>query len=97
MNSDDLRHARTVLGHKWGLKRPLHMSELGRALGLKGTDPGQSVRDYQGGLTAIPPPVAELIAQFLSGAVPSRGLASIRPPKRVKAVLANTDRQKSDR
>lgn len=93
MNSDDLRNARTALGYKWGLKRALHMSELGRALGLKGTDPGQSVRDYQGGLTAIPPPVAELIQQYLSGAIPSKGLASIRPPKRAKLPQQDDDHE----
>jgi hypothetical protein len=39
----DIRAARATLGKMWGLNRPLHMSEMGRALRLKGRDPGKTI------------------------------------------------------
>src|SRR5690606_12121539 len=47
MTGDDLRAARATLGEMWGLGRPLHMSELARALRLSGRDPGQTIRDWE--------------------------------------------------
>lgn len=71
--------ARATLGQLWGLGRPLKMSEMGRALGLGGRDPGESIRDYERGKTTISGPVARLVRVYLNGALPPDGLASIRP------------------
>lgn len=79
MTGDELRDARATLGSLWGLGRPLRMSELGRALGLGGADPGQSVRDYERGKTAISGPIRNLVKLYLRGAIPPDGLDVIKP------------------
>jgi len=67
MTPADLRDARAVLGSMWGLGRPLHMSELGRALRLAGRDPGASVRDWERGHTPISGPVSIAVEAMLAG------------------------------
>lgn len=47
MNGNELRAARRVIGERLGLSRPLTMAELGRALRLKGADPGATIRDWE--------------------------------------------------
>lgn len=79
MNPSDIRNARNTLGHLWGLGRPLRMSEMGRALGLGGRDPGESIRDYERGRTAISGPISRLVRVYLAGALPPDGLDSIKP------------------
>lgn len=79
MTPERLRDARNTLGHLWGLGRPLRMSEMGRALGLGGRDPGESIRDYERGKTAISGPVSRLVRVYLSGALPPDGLDCIKP------------------
>lgn len=78
MTGDDIRNARAKLGELWGLGRPLHMSELGRALRLRGADPGASVRDIETGKTAISGPVSIVIEAFLDGYHP-RHLGQVLP------------------
>lgn len=77
MTPDQLRDARAKLGKMWGLKRPLHMSEMGRALRLGGRDPGQSIRDYERSKTPISGPISALVETYLAGAHPVDGLAAI--------------------
>lgn len=77
MTPAELRDARAELGRLWGLKRPLHMSEMGRALRLGGRDPGQSVRDYERGATPISGPISALVEVYLAGAQPVDGLAAV--------------------
>lgn len=79
MTPAELSDARAVLGSMWGLGRPLRMSELGRALGLAGADPGQSVRDYERGATKISGPIRNLVTLYLRGALPPDGLDVIKP------------------
>ena len=79
MTGDDLRNARAALGELWGLGRPLKMSELGRALGLGGADPGQSIRDYERGTTKISGPIRNLVTLYLRGVLPPDGLDVIKP------------------
>jgi len=67
MTPDQLRDARAVLGSMWGLGRPLHMSEMGRALRLSGRDPGASVRDWERGHTPISGPVSIAVEAMLAG------------------------------
>ena len=67
MTPEQLREARGTLGEMWGLNRPLHMSELGRALRLQGRDPGASVRDWERGHTPISGPVSVAVEAMLSG------------------------------
>jgi hypothetical protein len=55
------------------------MSEMGRALGLGGRDPGESIRDYERGATAISGPISRLVRVYLGGALPPDGLDSIKP------------------
>ncbi len=70
MTPDKIREARATLGQMWGLDRPLHMSELGRALRLRGRDPGATIRDWERGHTAITGPAAVAIEAMLEGFVP---------------------------
>lgn len=79
MTPDELRDARDTLGQMWGFGRPLKMSEMGRALGLGGRDPGESIRDYERGKTAISGPVDRLVRVYLRGALPPDGLSSLEP------------------
>ncbi|MCF1502885.1 hypothetical protein [Afifella sp. H1R] len=76
MTGDDLRTARATLGAAWGLDRPLHMSELGRALRLQGRDPGETIRDWErrGGPTG---PASVAIEMMLGGALPPDPLDTI--------------------
>jgi hypothetical protein len=67
----DIRAARATLGHMWGLGRPLHMSELGRALKLRGRDPGATVRDWERRPDTITGPVSVAIEMMLAGARPN--------------------------
>jgi len=79
MTPAELHDARATLGTMWGLGRPLKMSEMGRALGLGGRDPGESIRDYERGKTTISGPVDRLVRVYLRGALPPDGLASLEP------------------
>lgn len=67
MTPVELRAARATLGKMWGLNRPLHMSEMGEALGLQGRDPGRSVRDWERGHTPISGPVRIAVSAMLAG------------------------------
>lgn len=78
MTPDKMRNARATLGELWGLGRPLHMAEMGRALGLGGRDPGESIRDYERGTTKISGPIARLVTLYLRGVLPPDGVESIR-------------------
>lgn len=80
MTPDEMRDARGTLGELWGLSRPLKMSEMGRALGLGGRDPGESIRDYERGRTTISGPVRNLVRLYLAGALPPDGLQVIATP-----------------
>lgn len=89
MTGEELRAARKTLGTLWGLGRPLHMSEMGRALRLSGRDPGASIRDYERGKTRISGPISALVEVYLRGALPPDGLEVLEPdpdarPKKVK-------------
>ncbi len=68
MTGDELRDARATLGELWGFGRPLYASEMGRALRLGGRDPGESIRDYERGKTAISGPVSVAVELMLGGA-----------------------------
>ena len=70
MSPEELHAARRALGELWGLGRPLHASELGRALRLGGRDPGESIRDYERGKTRITGPVSVAVEMMLAGAKP---------------------------
>lgn len=65
----DIRAARAKLGQLWGLGRPLRAAELGRALRLKGRDPGATVLAWEAG-TPISGPVSVAIEMMLAGAKP---------------------------
>lgn len=70
MTPESLYNARRALGEMWGLGRPLHASELGRALRLGGRDPGESIRDYERGKTRISGPMSVAVEMMLAGAKP---------------------------
>lgn len=74
MTGEDLRDARGKLGTLWGKGRPLHASELGRALRLGGRDPGESIRDYERGKTSISGPMSVAVEMFLAGVLPPDGV-----------------------
>ena len=80
MTGNDLRKARVTLGEMWGLDRALHASELGRALELSPSDPGESIRHYEKHrANEVPPSIRVPVQMFLSGALPPGGISSIRP------------------
>ncbi len=66
MTPAEIRAARAKLGKMWGLSRPLYMSELGRALGLQGRDPGHQVKRWEAGYP-ISGPVTVAIEAMLAG------------------------------
>lgn len=72
MTAGEFRDARGALGLKWGLGRPLTLTEFGRVLRLGGVRPDQSVRDYERGKTAVSGPLSLLIELLLAGAKPER-------------------------
>lgn len=72
MTGDELRQARGAIGEMWGLDRPLTMAEMGRALGLRGADPGATVRDYERGHTPISGPIEVAVNAMLAGYAPQK-------------------------
>lgn len=74
MTPDELHEARRTLGELWGKGRPLKASELGRALRLGGKEPGQSIRDYERGVTRISGPISVAVQMMLNGALPPDGI-----------------------
>lgn len=74
MTPEELHSARATLGKLWGKDRPLHASELGRALRLGGRDPGESIRDYERGKTAISGPLSVAVEMMLAGMLPPDGV-----------------------
>lgn len=69
MTGREIRNARAKLGKLWGLNRPLHASELARALRLQGRDPGATVLAWEAG-TPVSGPVSVAIEMMLAGAKP---------------------------
>ncbi|MFC3207503.1 hypothetical protein [Aquamicrobium soli] len=76
MNGNELRAARATLGELWKLGRPLYLAELGRALRLKGRDPGASVLEWERG-NGPSGPVSVAIEMMLAGAMPPDGIEAI--------------------
>ena len=74
MTPAQLYDARDTLGRLWNKGRPLHASELGRALRLGGRDPGASIRDYERGKTTISGPLSVAVEMMLNGALPPDGI-----------------------
>ncbi len=69
MTPKQVRAARATLGHLWGFGRPLHASELGRVLRLRGRDPGATVLAWEAG-TPVSGPVTVALEMMLAGAAP---------------------------
>jgi hypothetical protein len=64
----------------WGLGRPVHCAELGRALRMSPSDPGESIRYYEADRAGdVPGPVAVAVEMMLAGALPPGGLKAIEP------------------
>lgn len=83
MTGDDLRKARTAIGQLWGLNRPVHAAELGRALRMAKGDPGESIRSYEANRTKlVPGPVAVVVELLLRGSLPPDGLPIAKPKAR---------------
>jgi hypothetical protein len=70
MTPSQLYDARQDLGFMWGKSRPLHASELGRALRLGGRDPGFRISKWEKSVHAIPGPVSVAIEAMLAGFKP---------------------------
>lgn len=75
MTGADLRAARAVIGRLWGLRRPLHYTEIGRLLRLSSTNPGLSVRKWE--RSSPTGPASAAIEAMLDGARPRAPLAEI--------------------
>ena len=52
MVTHEIHELRKILGHRWGLGRPLLMKELGMILRLRGPDPGRAVSRWESGARA---------------------------------------------
>ncbi len=76
MTRNQLIAARVKLGKMAGLDRPLHKSELGRALRLQGRDPGVTVNDWERNGT-ITGPASVAIELMLAGAEPPDGWGAV--------------------
>jgi hypothetical protein len=74
MTPDEMKDARAQLGVIWGKKRPISKAAMGRALGLGGSDPGQSIHDYERGTTKISGPISRLVRIYLRGVLPEDGV-----------------------
>lgn len=72
----DIRAAREVLGHRWGLGRPLTRGEMGRALGLGGNDPSLTISQFERERKQISGTVAMLVRLYLKHS-PERARAPI--------------------
>lgn len=77
MTGEEIKNARRLLGDMWGVGRPLALSELARALRLRGEKPGEAVRKWENGHTEISGPASACIAMMLKGAMPADGLDEI--------------------
>lgn len=71
MTPDQLRDARATLGQMYGLERPLNLTEMGRALRLRGRDIAQSVRNWERGHTPISGPLSIAVEAMLAGFTPT--------------------------
>lgn len=92
MTGDELRKARVEIGRLWGLSRPIHAAELGRALRMARGDPGESIRAYEANRTKlVPGPVSVGVEMFLRGSLPPDGLPIAKP----KAQRAHARRRRS--
>lgn len=78
MTPAEITAARATLGAQWGFPRPLLKSELGRALGFEGRDPGRQVAEYEAGNGEIGGSTAQLLRVYLAGAEPPGGVETIR-------------------
>jgi hypothetical protein len=79
LTGDDLRKARAVLGRRWGFGRPVHAAELGRALRMAPSDPGDSIRAYEAKRTErIPGLLDAAVTMLLNGAMPPDSLDEVR-------------------
>lgn len=76
MTGDELRKARAELGRLWRLNRPVHASELARAMGWPADrNAGQVIRRHeQARSKPIPVPIACAVKMMLRGALPPDGL-----------------------
>lgn len=75
MTGDELRKARIELGDVWELGRAVNAAELGRALRLSPSDPGQVIRGYEARRDQpVPGPVAVAVELMLTGMKPPGGL-----------------------
>tara|TARA_R110002051_G_scaffold161835_2_gene233449 strand:+ start:336 stop:575 length:240 start_codon:yes stop_codon:yes gene_type:complete len=79
MTPAQITAARAALGERWGFPRPLKRSELGRALGFDGRDPGRPVSEYESGKYEITGSTAQLLRVYLAGALPPGGVETIKP------------------
>lgn len=79
MTGEELRRARKALGDLWRLGRPVHAAELGRALRMAPSDPGESIRLYEARRQdRVPGPVAVAVEMMLAGMQPPDGLPERR-------------------
>ncbi len=67
MTGSEVRAARATLGRLWGLNRPLRAAELGRALRLKGRDPGKTILDWERNDPPITGPASVALQAMLDG------------------------------
>lgn len=77
MTGPELRDARRKLGDAWGLDRPLHYSELGRALRLHGRDVGATVMGWERGDGPTGPASAAIETWLRDGSLPPDPLERI--------------------
>lgn len=86
MSPEQVVEAREKLGPMWGLDRPLHNSELARALRLTGRDPGRSVEAWSkplaSGGTPISGPASVAILMMLEGTLPPDPMETILRSRR---------------
>lgn len=82
MTGNELRLARRALGALWDMERPIFAAELGRALRMAPSDPGESIRAYEAAREKpVPGPVSVAVEMMLRGSLPPGGLPVKRPTR----------------
>lgn len=85
MTPEEFAEAWAAIAVAHDLKKAPTAAALGRACGLGGVDPGQSIRDYRDGATPVPGPVAVLMRLYAAGIAPPDEVGGVEVFRTVRA------------
>lgn len=76
MTGKDIIQARSIIGYRWGFRRPLKGAELARVLGVS----PQRVAAWEAGRTQVAGPALAFLRALQAGAMPADSLDTYRTP-----------------